>query len=242
MPLATVEIAPLVIRMAAPLHVGTGYRRGLIHRTIVRDAENNVYLPASTLKGKVRAACEALLTARGLPACRAPYPKEMKTCRAERCLVCRIFGAPGQDAGLLWHDAALTDDWPRDAGEFGQTSIRTQVALNRARGLAAEGLLYTGEATAPNLVFRSAQGIAGRLELTPLMGDPDAPYELILLLAGLRLVRFLGGAASRGMGLCTIDLPQAVQINNRQVFVDDLLAQVEYLDPEFWQFEEASHG
>lgn len=240
MPLATVEVAPLVIRMAAPLHVGTGYQRGLIHRTIVRDAENNVYLPASTLKGKVRAACEALLTARGLPPCRAPYPKEMKACRENQCLVCRIFGAPGQDAGLLWHDAVLTDDWPSDAGKFGQTVIRTQVALNRSRGLAAEGLLYTGEATAPNLVFRSAQGVTGRLELTPLMGDPDTHYELILLLAGLRLVSFLGGAASRGMGLCSIELPQAVQINDRQVFVDDLLTQV--ADLEYWQIEEASHG
>lgn len=239
MPLAAVEIAPLVIRMAAPLHVGTGYQRGLIHRTIVRDSENNVYLPASTLKGKVRAACEALLTARDLPACRAPYPQAMKTCRENRCLVCRIFGAPGQDAGLLWHDAVLTDDWPRDAGDFGQTAIRTQVALNRARGLAAEGLLYTGEATAPNLVFRSEQGVAGRLALTPLMGDPDAPYELILLLAGLRLVRFLGGATSRGMGLCSIELPPVVQINDHQVFVDDLLAQV--ADLEYWQIEEASH-
>ena len=72
------------------------------------------------------------------------------------------------------------------------------------------------------------------------MGDPDTHYELILLLAGLRLVSFLGGAASRGMGLCSIELPQAVQINDRQVFVDDLLTQV--ADLEYWQIEEASHG
>lgn len=242
MPLATVEIAPLTIRMAAPLHVGAGYRRGLIHRTIVRDGENQVYLPASSLKGKVRAACEALAVSRGLPACGAPYPQQMETCRSNNCLVCRVFGAPGRGVELFWHDASLTSDWPIAKEAFGQISTRTQVSLNRARGLAAEGLLYTGEATAPNLVFRSEQGIAGRLDLTPMTGDTDAPYELILLLAGLRLTHFVGGATSRGMGLCEIELPHDVRINGRSVFADDLLAQVDNL--EYWQLqaEESDHG
>lgn len=226
MPLSSVQIAPLIIKMTAPLYIGAGYRRGLIHRTIVRDERDHVYLPASSLKGKVRAACEALLPTVGLPPCQSPYPQQMTVCRQNNCLVCRVFGAPGQGPELIWHDAHLTT-WPEDA--YGQTSIRTQVQLSRARGIAAEAYLYTGEATAPNLVFRSDRGVTGRLELTPMEGDPDLPYELILLLAGLRLVRTLGGETSRGMGHCVIELPPNVRVDDRRLPVGDLLTEVEYL-------------
>lgn len=231
MPLSAVQIAPLTVKMVTPLHVGAGYRRGLIHRTLVRDGCGHVYLPASSLKGKVRTACEALLAASGLPPCCAPYPQQMPACRLNGCLICRVFGAPGQGPELFWHDAHLAG-WPEHASTCGQTSVRTQVQLDRARGIAAEAHLYTGEATAPNLVFRSEQGVTGRLKLTPILGDSDLSYELILLLAGLKLVRTLGGEVSRGMGHCEIELPTHVDVDDRPLLVNDLLAQVELLT--FW--------
>src|SRR6266566_678685 len=43
-----------------PFHFGTGTRIGLIDRTVVRDAEEYLYVPGSTIKGVVREHCEQL--------------------------------------------------------------------------------------------------------------------------------------------------------------------------------------
>lgn len=233
MALTEIRIAPLRIRLRAPLHIGTGFRRGLVHRAVLRDGQGQVYLPASSLKGRVRSACESLLPTFNLQPCRAPYPQSLADCRRKECLVCRIFGAPGQGSELHWHDAMLKE-WPSDSA-YGQITTRTQVQLSRARGLAAEAHLYNGETSAPGLVFEAPLGITGYLELTPIMGEPDLAYELLLLLAGLKLVHTIGGEVSRGLGHCDIELPTQIQVDKESRDVAELLASIEYLV--FWNDE-----
>src|SRR6266700_6103347 len=43
-----------------PFHFGTGLRSGLLDRTIVRNQDGYVYVPASTIKGIWREKCEML--------------------------------------------------------------------------------------------------------------------------------------------------------------------------------------
>lgn len=240
MPQDFFRIAPLTIRMDAPLHIGTGYRRGLIHRTVVRDRKGCIYLPASSLKGKVRSTCEGLTILHNLEPCRAPYPQALYDCRVSGCLVCRVFGAPGLGAEIFWHNAHLVD-WPQEQHTLAQTSIRTQIQLSRERGVSSEDHLFAGEASTAGLVFRSDDGISGRISLTRVEGDPDLHYELLLLLAGLKLVHSLGGNTSRGMGACAIELPSIVQVNDRSLLIVDLLEQLEFLA--LWpQPRRSSHG
>jgi len=224
---------PLTITVEGPLHVGTGYDRGLIHRTVVRErlvigkhardrkkenVAHHVYIPGSSLKGKVRNTCEDLARLAGLKLCSAPQPLTM--CGRDRdgyCLVCRVFGAPGENIPegreLYWQDAHLTAQSRKEVSvegqPWGQTTERTQVQLSRARGMAAEDRLYTSEFAAPGLTF--AGRVSGWLEVTPCSADCGY-YEVNLLLAGLRMVKMLGGGRSRGSGRCQIALPDKVSL------------------------------
>ncbi len=214
-----IEIDPLIIQMDGPLSVGTGFRRGLIQRTVERDANGFVCIPASSLKGRIRHLCEQLARELGLHVCKAPYPGSMCSAHKDRCLVCRVFGAPGRASTLYWHDANLNRDF-RPIFEKSnldyQVYSRTQVQLSRALGTARPDHLFTSEFAIEGLCFESK--VTGFLEATPINGDESAGgYELLLLLAGLRLVDRLGGGASRGAGWCTVKLPDEVKVDGNPI-------------------------
>jgi len=222
-----VQIEPLLVEVDGPLAVNTGFRRGLINRTVERDAQGLAYIPASSLKGRVRRACEQVACQVGLRVCRAPRPSGMCSAHTQQpCLVCRVFGSPGRGSGLRWQDARLVLDYQKVfAGDEGnrqaQFYTRTQVQLSRTLGIAAHDHLFTSEFAIENLRFESA--IAGWLDITP-VADEDATggYELLLLLAGLRLVNTMGSSGSRGAGHCVIYLPEQVTVGQRSISVAEI--------------------
>lgn len=233
----SIELPNLIVQTRGPMHIGTGFARGIVNQTVVKGRDGLIYIPGSTLKGKVRSACEALASLYGIVDCGAPFPKQMMSCR-DTCLVCRIFGAPGQSAGLQWQSAHLTEDWiealrpnPASRAVLGQTITRTQVQLSRMRGLAAEARLFTSEFTAGGLTYEARPALIGRLRLTPVSvaDDPDVYYELILLLAGLKSVGRLGGGTSRGVGECECILPENVIVDGRRISVELQLVNIEAL-------------
>jgi len=235
MPLAGVEVPHLTVQLKSPMHIGTGFARGLVNRTVVRGRDGLVYVPGSALKGKCRAACEALARLRDMSDCRAPHPQRM-TADQSACVVCRIFGAPGHGSQLRWHSARLTQNWVealhpgrKSRTVFGQTTTRTQVQLSRTRGLASEARLFTSEFAAEGLKFEARPAITGRLWLTPLTVADDLYYELILLLASLKMIGTLGGDASRGAGDCELGLPPEVVVDGKRIPVAHLLAYADYL-------------
>ena len=212
--MAYIKIEPITIQMESALHVGAGYGRGLIDRAVMHDGRGQVYIPGSSLKGKVREACERLAAAQGLYACRPPYPQKMCGQNREPCIVCCIFGTPGgrhdESLGLHWDNAYLTEEWQQAAEGLPLSYPRTQVGMSRRRGVASEGLLFTDEFAAEGLTFRTR--ISGHVPLTAVLDEPGRYYELILLLAGLRMVESLGGSTSRGVGRCQIELPKEVTV------------------------------
>lgn len=238
---------PLTITVEGPLHIGNGYDWGLIQRTVARDGQMNVYIPGSSLKGKARNACEDLARRCGLSVCGLPRVAESPGSanhRLEQCLVCRVFGAPGGNVpdgrSLFWHDAHLAVEWRaattaqdrRKAWPVGQTMVRTQVQISRARGTAAEDRLYTSEFTTGGLRFEGR--VSGWLSGTACSAGTGY-HEVNLLLAGLRLVEMIGGGRSRGAGGCKIMLPDKVVVRiERQeepetYSLTDLLAATELL-------------
>lgn len=222
---------PLRIHLSGPLAVGTGFRRGLIHRTVERDSEGFAYIPASALKGRVRQACEQVAQQVGLRVCRAPWPKTMCSAHRKRCLVCRVFGTPGVGSQLCWQDAGLLEDYRQAFAEAtsreAQFYDRTQVQLSRTFGTAARERLFSSEFTIEGLVFTSF--VAGWLDLTPIAGDDSSSYELLLMLAGLKLVNSIGGGVSRGAGHCWIELPIKIDVNKQVVVAKDLLENIDLL-------------
>jgi len=215
--MAFIAIDPITIKMQGALHIGAGHGRGLIDRAIVRDGRGQVYIPGSSLKGKVRGACERIAASQGLSVCRPPDPRGMCGKRPKPCIVCRIFGTPGgnrdESLGLHWDHAYLTEEWQQAVQRLPLSYPRTQVGMSRRRGVAYEGLLFTDEFSAEGLTFQTR--VSGYLPLTPISDEPGEPgcyYEIILLLAGLRMVDALGGSTSRGAGRCCITLPDVITV------------------------------
>jgi CRISPR/Cas system CSM-associated protein Csm3 (group 7 of RAMP superfamily) len=230
--LATIDL-PITVHVESPLHIGTGYARGLVGQTVMRDWDGNVYLPGSSFKGRLRDACERLARHHHVFVCGAPRPGDM--CRAwNPCLVCRIFGSPGQESGLIIDDGRLTSDWVETIERgFGQLMTRTQVQLNRRRGVATEGRLFTTEFAAEGVSFGTQ--ITGRLDLTLVLDEPGRYYEIILLLGGLKLINTLGGGNSRGIGRCRVELPPVLTVtlanhDREQIGVEAMLERLEFLE------------
>jgi CRISPR/Cas system CSM-associated protein Csm3 (group 7 of RAMP superfamily) len=228
------------------MYIGTGFSRGLVNRTVVRNRDGLVYVPGSALKGKVREACESLARLYEITDCRAPRPGSSPAHQAD-CLICRMFGAPAQPSRLRWRSAQLTQEWmnalkPANVGGtvYGQTLTRTQVQLSRRRGMAAEAHLYTSEYTLENLTFISSPAIEGYLALTPVTGEPGLFYEVILLLCGLKMLATIGGSVSRGAGQCSVTLPEKIQIGEQEMEIEHYLNNLEYLYLYRDEIEEAS--
>jgi CRISPR/Cas system CSM-associated protein Csm3 (group 7 of RAMP superfamily) len=249
MNLSTIELTGVRINLFEPLHIGSGYARGPVNRTVVRGRDGLVYVPGSALKGKARDACASLAGLYLSETCRVPHPQAMtKDDHHTTCVICRIFGAPGQPSSLRWHAAQLSQDWQealrptrKEHAVFGQTTTRTQVQLSRTRGMATEAHLFTSELAIEGLTFIAEPLVTGRLSLTPstLSNEPDVYYELILLLSGLKLIATLGGGASRGTGRCEVDLSLAVlKVNGRELPVATQLAHAEEL--QMWALEAQS--
>ena len=168
MPSIHIEIKPIKLETKGALAVGTGFRRGLIHRTVARDGDGFAYIPASSFKGRMRRSCEQLAKSLGLRVCNPPQPARMCSAARPACLVCRVFGNPGQPGTLHWRDARLPETY-REAFEQNKPAQfygRTQVQLSRALGIASPGKLFTSESTVENLEFETA--VTGRLLYTPI--------------------------------------------------------------------------
>ena len=229
MPNIHIEIKP-IIKIKGTLAVGTGFRRGLIHRTVARDSDGFAYIPASSFKGRVRRACEQLARRFDIRVCQPPRPERMCSDGTEACLVCRVFGRPGATSGLHWRDARLSKAY-REAFEKdkrAQFYARSQVQLSRALGVAAPGKLFTSESTIENLEFEAA--VTGRLQYTPIDDEVPGGFEILLLLAGLKLVNTVGGSASRGAGWMSCHLPDQIEIGTTKVSWKDVLKNLEWLE------------
>jgi len=243
------------LTFAAPFHFGTGISAGLIDRTVIRDSGGYLYVPASTFKGVLREHCEQLcrfyLPNRQV-AIASPHNAYVALADFSGALtpVSRIFGSHVYPGRLRFDDAEQSDhlsyessDAENERVEKGkykaiQTSISTQVRIDRLTGTAASEALYTSEFGIRDLVF--AGTINGWLECTPVealavtgkdettyTGTPT--YSLLLLFAGLQLIERLGGNKSTGKGQCTCSI-MTVTINKRICTEEQWQFWLEHLD------------
>lgn len=226
------------ITLPGTMAIGSGFPSGQIDRTVVQDLNGLPYIPASTLKGRVRDMAERLAVTLGHDdICNGPHPDFMCPARGRQnkpCLICRTFGAIGRsslsgETGLIWRDAQACDEQQaeikierqQEAGDF--FYARTQVQLSRPRGIALAKHLFTVQNTVENLRFRGrirgwqqkASGASGKF-----------PEELILLCASLKLLNFVGGSKSRGAGRCVLTLDQNIKIDEKDVPVNEVLQEI----------------
>lgn len=186
---------------------GFGHALGLDH-TAVRNAEGLPYIPASLLKGCLRGICKRIgLT---LADSETAYKGICETlagaeqCRQDDqqkcCVVCRLFGSRLYPGRLRFTDGLLPEGlraelllrqrlWPGGM-DFDNHRPRSQIRLNRRRGVAQAKLLFRGEVVPNTLTFEAR-----------IVGDLNDAEER-LLDQGVRLLTHLGSQKSRGLGHC----------------------------------------
>lgn len=242
------------ITFDAPFHLGTGNSAGLLDRTVIRDTEGYLYVPASTFKGVLREHCEQLCRFY-LPEQPIASPHDAKAALADfggtLTPISRIFGSPLAPGKLRFNDAQQTDkeranydssdsSEHQSTGKYKsiQTSISTQVRIDRLTGTAVSGALYTSEFGRRGLFFEGK--INGWLECTPAEAlaarvSPAAhasempTYSLLLLLAGLQMVEQLGGNKSTGKGRCTCEITELL-LNKQSYTKEQWESWLEHLD------------
>ncbi len=215
------------LSFAAPFHLGTGISTNLLDRTVVRDTDKYLYVPASTFKGVLREHCEHLLrfyTPAEPESVASPHDADavLVELGGASTLISRIFGSQIHPGGLRFDNARQEDTAGRMYKNI-QTSVLTQVRIDRVTRTAANEALYTSEFGAPFLTFRGT--IKGQLDCVPIDDDDLAilaadnkgevhilrpTYSLLLLLAGLFMIERIGGNKSTGKGQCRCTIEQVL--------------------------------
>jgi CRISPR/Cas system CSM-associated protein Csm3 (group 7 of RAMP superfamily) len=201
-----------------PFHFGTGLRKGLLDRTVVRDSGEYLYVPGSTIKGVVREHCERLarlyqddksdVDARIQVVDLYDEKKALWGLSQAISMVTRIFGSQQQPGHLFFDDAHQSEQ-----GQV-ETEVYTQVRLDRPTHTSVPGALFTSEFGIRGFTFEGS--IDGWLECTPISDADNSPtYSLLLLLAGLRLLDAIGGNKSTGKGRCNCEITM-LTVNGKQ--------------------------
>jgi CRISPR/Cas system CSM-associated protein Csm3 (group 7 of RAMP superfamily) len=204
-----------LLTFEAAFHFGTGLRRGLLNRTVRRDAEGFLFVPGSTFKGALRDRCEQLARLFGM---NPSSPHDEPRAREEYARpdpLSYLFGSrlcPGE----LYFDDARMSAQGREFFNPGrgkaflalQTRERTQVSLSRRTGTAGEGLLFSSEFGIHDQDLHFEGEITGDVAYLPLDAQDDSlpTFPLLLLLAGLHSLDRIGGGKSSGGGHCRLQV------------------------------------
>jgi len=176
-----------------PPNIGSGAQEGtLADRAFIKALDGWPYIPATAFKGRLRHAVERVARGMGFEVC----DTHRRMCRhvLSACPVCKVFGSPWIPGRLRFVDLELSGPpalVKRRRGKLHpRTKTRYGVALNRRRGVAADGLLYTTE------LFEAGEPISFSGTLTGEIDQVNAAW----LVAGLNLLPALGRAKSAGLG------------------------------------------
>ena len=206
----------IVLRLCFPgsVFIGGGVPRYGFDKVLIRAADGNLVIPASTVKGRLRDHCERVLRSLRQPICHPPDPAT--TCphfwwdrgqarnHDDPCAICLLFGSPWRQgavrvSSVVCHtpEAFSAQEWRRFPY---RTAVRPGVSISRARRAAASDRLFAVETSAVGVNLEFEGHISGQL--------PRRAYVAILR-AGLQSLVALGGNKSRGLGW--IERPEAVE-------------------------------
>lgn len=228
------------LEFTTPFHLGTGNTAALVDRTVIRDAQGKLYVPASTFKGVLREHCERL--------CRFYLPDEEVASPHDAysaltqfgkapSLISRIFGSRLYSEGLRFNDAKQDAENYKAYKDI-QTSTLTQARIDRLTRTAVDKALFTSEFGARDMLFEGT--IKGPLHCFPVEAlatppsdeknaSPTPTYSLLLLLASLLMIECIGGNKSAGKGQCRCLITE-IQLDRRRCAQTRWQSWIERLD------------
>ncbi len=173
-------------------------------KATVKTIDGRLYIPASTLKGIWRHACEAIIRSQGNYVCNSPLSQNMCPRPTEElqgqntdlfqknhCVVCQIFGSPKLESSIFINDLKPVIDLGEDT-----TVNRSGVTINRNRRVAEDQRLYFTETSVPNAGFEFSGEV--------LLNNGITDKQIELLTAGVNYIHAIGSGKTRGLGWLTI--------------------------------------
>jgi len=188
-----------------PVNIGSDVKDGTFaDRPLRKDKHGWPYIPATSLRGRVRHRLERLARTLDLkpPPCAPPLADSMcQVDTAEQiCPVCQIFGSPWHPSPLRFTDLKLVEpaflaEQRESIKPAPSTILRYGVALSRHRRVAEENLLFTTEVFSPGVPLTFRGEIKGDL----------TPAQLALLVYSLKSLSNLGSSKTSGLGWCSVE-------------------------------------
>jgi CRISPR/Cas system CSM-associated protein Csm3 (group 7 of RAMP superfamily) len=189
-----------------------------VHKTTTLNSRGQLIVPASTIKGKLRAECERILRGLEVKICVPPNPettcpnfwKALSKTQQKYCPICEIFGSPWRKGSLHFFDATIQNDPQenlliQERHRSVDRQVRPGVSISRRRATAEPEKLFFIEASLPHARFLFRGEIDGEV--------PEPKYSA-LLIVGLKSIVAFGGGRSRGMGWIRI---QNIALNGQVI-------------------------
>lgn len=190
----------LKVRFDTPVNIGGHGAPIFVDRPFRRDREGWPFIPASSLRGRLRHECSRLLQNLGYPACNHVRAGDLCRDAGSACAVCALFGAPWLRSRLMPEDLRLVH--PPELGKQAPASrVRYNVSLSRSRRVAEDARLFTTELFLPGIP----------LEFTGEWNACLTLKELVLIEAGYGAITALGRGKTGGLGWCQITLETTLQ-------------------------------
>jgi CRISPR/Cas system CMR subunit Cmr4 (Cas7 group RAMP superfamily) len=180
-----------------PVHVGTGVSRLGVHETVDR----RVPVPASSVKGVMRAAAVDLLSPGREPFRASPdtapepddeHGRAGDVADDQPPLVRSVFGGRGTASPWHWSDPELVTSRPDDDVEH-----RTRIRIDPDTGTVLDGALVVTEVVRPGTMRLS---VTRRRPVAP----TDLPAHRALLVLSALLIDGVGGGRSAGLGWASL--------------------------------------
>ena len=199
------------LTFTSPFHLGTGMGRGLLDRTVARDAGGFLYIPGSTIKGILREKCEQLagsplFETQQAASPSSPHLDHLRSFAQTPTLVEAIFGSRFREGTVYFDNANMLEETSQKGlgKDFFtpsrlkplQVQTRTRTSVSRLRGTVQEQALFNSEYGIRDLAFCGT--IYGMVEGPELNNQISSP--VVLLAAGLRLFDRIGANKSVGTG------------------------------------------
>jgi len=175
------------LTLETPLHTTGNRRLWGVDKASAVSTDGRYVIPATSLKGYLRANAETLLTSWGLRGCLAPSPITMCLDPQNLCLACRVFGNSRSMTPLKFSEARPLDEV--------SSLVRSGVSISRYRRTALPQRLFFIEAVQSSSTTEWVAKATGIFEAWQAAKEAAA---LISLAA--RMQRAIGGGRSRGLG------------------------------------------
>lgn len=190
-------------------------RRKFTGRARTGRADQELLIPGSTLKGKLRNECERILASRDHPVCQAPTAETMcphlPSLKGETCPICKLFGGPSRKSRLFFSDATACD---ASLASY-MTRVQAGVSISRRRGTAEDERLY--------FIERGVEGIVYEGQIDGYLDDGKASAELALMTCALERLVAIGGGKSRGTGWLSVEIVK-ITLDGRELSAEELAA------------------